>query len=131
MTKSKHDALRKDIEDYKQLLVKYQKLRIEQDILIAELNNQTKLLQSKNDVLNEFHITNDELIKEIDALNLKIEKQKMELGDIHKNYNNLSRNFYDEKGKNLKMKRQQSNLYIWKSAAVFFFFAMLIVDSQN
>lgn len=131
MTKDRHEALRKDIEDYKLLLVKYQTLRIEQEILVSDLERQSNLLKNKNEILNEFRKRNDELIKEIDALNIKIEKQKMELGDLHKDYNSLSRNFYIEKGKVFKMKKGQAQVFLWKGAALFFFCGMLIIGVQN
>lgn len=48
MTKAKHEALRRDIEDYKLLLIKYQNLRIEQEILVYDLERQAKLLKRQS-----------------------------------------------------------------------------------
>src|SRR5258705_7363897 len=49
MSKDKHEALRRDIEDYKLLLIKYQSLRSEQDVLVGDLDREGKLLTSKNE----------------------------------------------------------------------------------
>lgn len=131
MTKSKHEALRKDIEDYKLLLIKYQTLRIEQEILVSDLERQGKLLENKSNVLDEFRKKNEQLLREIDALNIKIEKQEKEIGTLQNDYKRVTRNLYTEKGKVYKMKKDQAEVYLWRGAAVFFFFAMLVVGSQN
>jgi len=127
MTKAKHEALRRDIEDYKLLLIKYQSLRIEQDILISDLERQAKLLESKNDNLSEIRKKVEYLESELTTLRNTIDKQSTTIAEKERIYNNLTRMYYKEKGKNFKMQKQQAEVYIWKGAAIFFFFAMLLL----
>lgn len=131
MTKEKHEALRRDLHDYKLLLAKYQTIRIEQEILIADLERQGKLLENKSEILDDFRKKNEQLLNEIDALNVRIEKQKLELGDLREDYNNLSRAYYTEKAKVYRMQKDQAGVWVWRGLAIFFFFSMLVVGSQN
>ena len=131
MTKDKHEALRRDIDDYRKLLSKYQTLRIEQDILIADLQRQGKSLAEQHKMMVEFRQKNESLVKEIDALQIKIDKQAKDNADLREDYSKLNRSYYTEKGKVYRMKKAQAELYMWRGAAVFFFFAMLVVGSQN
>lgn len=127
MTKAKHEALRRDIEDYKLLLIKYQSLRIEQEILVSDLERQSKLLESKNDNLSELRKRVDYLDSELNSLRNTIEKQSATIAEKERIYGNLSRMYYKEKGKNVRMQKQQAEVYIWRGAAIFFFFAMLLL----
>jgi chromosome segregation ATPase len=127
MTKAKHEALRRDIEDYKLLLIKYQTLRIEQEILVSDLERQAKLLESKNNNLSEIRKKVEYLESELNTLKEKIEKQSVAMVEKEKLYNDLKKMYYKEKGKNVKMQKQQAEVYIWKGAAIFFFFAMLLL----
>jgi hypothetical protein len=131
MSRAKHEALRRDMEDYKLLLTKYQTLRIEQEILISDLERQGQLLANKNDILIEFRKKNEELLKQIDVLNAKVEKQKAEIGGLHEDYNRVNRNLYNEKGKVIRMRKDQTEVYLWRGAAVFFFVSMLIVAAHG
>ena len=131
MTKDKHEALRRDMEDYKMLLAKYQTLRIEQEILIADLQRQGKSLSEQHKLMIEFRNKNELLVKEIDALQIKIDKQSLDNAELREDYSKLNRNYYTEKGKVYRMKKAQAELYIWRGSAVFFFLAMLVVGSQN
>jgi chromosome segregation ATPase len=127
MTKAKHEALRRDIEDYKLLLIKYQTLRIEQEILVSDLERQAKLLESKNDNLSEIRKRVDYLESELNTLREKIEKQSASIAEKEKLYNDLKKMYYKEKAKNVRMQKGQAEVYIWKGAAIFFFFAMLLL----
>lgn len=131
MSKSKHEALRKDIEDYKQLLIKYQSLRIEQDILSADLERQSKLLDNKNEKYVDALKRIDVLENDIVFIRKKIEECTLTNSEKEQAYNSLKRMYYYEKGKRLKMQKQQAQVYIWKTATVFFFLAMLLVGSQT
>ncbi len=131
MSKAKHEALRRDMEDYKLLLAKYQTLRIEQEILISDLERQGKLLANKSDILEEFRKKNEQLLRQIDALNEKVQKQSAEIGGLHNDYNRVNRNLYSEKGKVIRMRKDQAGVWAWRGAAVFFFVSMLIVGAHN
>lgn len=130
MTKAKHEALRRDIEDYKFLLVKYQSLRIEQEILVSDLERQSKLLESKNNNLSEIRKRVDYLESELNTLRNTIEKQSATITEKERMYANLTRMYYKEKSKNVKMQKQQAEVYIWKAGTIFFFVAMLLIGSQ-
>jgi len=130
MTKAKHEALRRDIEDYKLLLIKYQSLRIEQETLVADLDRQSKLLESKAETLDASRKRVDYLESEIATLRIQIEQQQKKIGDMEAVYRNMYRNYYLEKGKVYRMQKGQANLRMWQGAAVFFFLAMLVVGSQ-
>lgn len=131
MTKDKHEALRKDMEDYRLLLRKYQYLRIEQEILISDLQRQGKSLEDQNKLMIEFRRKNELLVKEIDALQIKIDKQTKDNTNLRNDYSRLNRSYYTEKGKVYRMKKAQAELYVWKCGTLFFFGAMLIIGSQN
>lgn len=131
MSKSKHEALRRDIEDYKLLLVKYQSLRIEQEIISADLERQSKILDNRNEKYLDALKHIDYLEKELNYIRNEIESCKLSQSDKEKAYNDLKRMYYKEKGKNVRMQKGQAELYIWKASAIFFFFAMLLVGSQN
>lgn len=131
MSRERHEALRKDIEDFKLLLGKYQALRIEQEVLIKDLVRQGKLLKNNSDLVSEFRKKNEDLMKEIDALNAKLEKQMDQLGDLQEDYKTLSQNYYKEKAKVNRMTKAQTELNVWRGLTVFFFIMMLIAGSQN
>jgi len=130
MTKAKHEALRRDIEDYKILLIKYQSLRIEQETLAADLDRQSKLLESKAENLEASRKRIEFLESEINTLRIQIEQQQKKITEMDAVYKNIYRNYYAEKAKVYRMQKGQANLRVWQGAALFFFFAMLIVGSQ-
>lgn len=131
MSKEKHEALRRDIEDYKLLLIKYQSLRIEQETLTADLERQAKLLESKTETLDAARKRVEYLESEITTLRTQIEQQQQKIAEMDAVYKNIYKNYYAEKGKVYRLKKGQGSVYAWKGAAVFFFVAMLIVGSHN
>ena len=130
MTQAKHEALRRDIEDYKKLLVKYQSLRIEQEILTNDLERQSKLLESRNDKYLDAIKRIGVLEEEVAYVRLETEKKSATIAEKERVYNDLKRMYYVEKGKVYKMKKGQAEVYIWKGLTVFFFVSMLLVGSQ-
>jgi len=131
MSRSKHEALRHDIEDYKLLLVKYQSLRIEQETLTADLERQSKLLNNNNDKYRNALKRIDVLEQDIAYVRKMIEDCNLSKTDKDKSYNALKKMYYNEKGKRVSMQKQQANVYVWKVTTVFFFLAMLLIGSQN
>lgn len=130
MSKEKHEALRRDIEDYKLLLIKYQSLRVEQEILISDLERQSKFLNSKNESLVKAREGIEQLENEVNSLRIIIEKLSTKISELEKNYKNAYRLYYIEKGKVYHMKKGQARLRAWQGITIFFFLAMLIVGSQ-
>lgn len=132
MSKSKHEALRRDIEDYKLLLIKYQSLRIEQEIITADLARQANILDNRNEKYLEAMKRIDVLNKEVDYVRNQVEECNLSMVNKAKAYNDLKRMYYNEKSKNITMKKQQGSVWIWRTSAIFFFFAMLLMaGSQN
>jgi septal ring factor EnvC (AmiA/AmiB activator) len=129
MSKSKHEALRKDIEDFKRLIIKYQSLRNERDILIGDLDRQSKLLESNTEVLDNLRKKVSFLESENASLEIELGKKIEELSKKNEAYGRLAKNYYEEKGKVYSMQKAQAKLYIWEALAIFFAVAMLIVGT--
>jgi exonuclease VII small subunit len=131
MSKAKHEALRRDIDDYKNLLIKYQSLRIEYETLISDLDRQSKLLESKVDALEEGRKRIKYLDDEIETLRIIIQKQSKKITDAE-NSNRVLRKLYEtESAKAYSMKKGQAEVYIWRYTTIFFFCMMLIVGTQG
>lgn len=131
MSKAKHEALRHDMEDYKVLLVKYQSIRVEQEILTADLDRQSKLLNAKNETLVQAQNRIDYLESEANDLRIKIETQSQKITELNQNYRNMDRLYYVEKNKVYHMKKGQTQLYMWRGLTLFFFCAMLVVGTNH
>lgn len=131
LTKSKHDALRKDIEDYKNLLVKYQALRVEFDVTISDLERQTKLSTNTFDQLKK--VTQQVVYLESELATAKEKLDKLAISDreLKKSYASLQKEHYKEKRKVYKLKKQQANVYIWRYAAITAVVFMIIIAANN
>lgn len=131
MSKAKHEALRRDIDDYKNLLVKYQSLRIEQETLTSDLDRQSKLLESKVDDLNEAIRKIKYLEDELETLRIIIQKQSKKITDAENSNRVLRKLYQNETYKVSSMKKGQAEVYIWRYSTIFFFCAMLVVGTQG
>jgi len=131
LTKAKHDALRKDIEDYKILLIKYQSLKVEYDVIISDLERQTKLSSTSFDKLVKSNQQIDYLESELGTIKNKLEVLSASDSELKKAYANLEKQYYKEKRKVYKMKKQQTNVYIWRFTAIFAIICVFIVAGNN
>jgi chromosome segregation ATPase len=131
LTKSKHDALRKDIEDYKNLLIKYQSTKIEYDVLVNDLERQSKLTSSTFDQLKKSNNRVDYLESELATIKDKLEKLAESNSDYKKSYAALEREYYKEKRKVYKLKKQQGGVYVWRGLAIFMTVAFIIIAGEK
>lgn len=131
LTKSKHDALRKDIDDYRNLLIKYQSVKIEYDVVVADLERQTKTSGKTFDELKKANLKIVSLENEVSSLRNEIYDLNSRLSDLDKSYKRLDKMYYTEKGKVHRLKKGQAEVYAWKGAALFFFLCIFIVAGNN
>lgn len=131
MTKAKHDALRKDIEDYKILLIKYQSLKIEYDVTLSDLERQAKLSTSTFDQLKKANTQIDYLESELATVKNKLEILSASNSELKKAYANLEKQYYKEKRKVYRMKKQQAGVYIWRFTTIFAIICVFLVAGNN
>lgn len=131
LTKTKHDALRKDIEDYKNLLIRYQSIKIDYETTLADLERQSKTSEKTFDELKRANIQIASMENEVESLKAKILEMGQKYSELDKSYRHLNGSFYDEKSKVIRMQKGQTQVYIWKGLAVFFFLCIFIVQANN
>ncbi len=131
LTKTKHDALRKDIEDYKILLVKYNSIKIEYDVILNDLERQAKLSTTTFNQLKKANQQIDYLESELATTKNKLEVLSASNDELKKAYANLEKQYYKEKRRVYKMKKQQANVYLWRYAAIFATICVFIVAGNN
>lgn len=124
MTKEKHEALRRDIENYKLLLVEYQKLKTDYEILQVKVETQKRQLDSLD--YNRLVLLEEKI---------KSTQQKIaELNDIIRekdvSYQLLNRSFYKEKNKNTRNVKIKEEAVIWKITSIVFFISIFIAAGQ-
>jgi peptidoglycan hydrolase CwlO-like protein len=124
MTKEKHEALRRDIENYKLLLVEYQKLKIDYEILQIKVETQKKQLDSLD--YNKIVL----LEEKIKSTQQKIAELNNVIRDKDVSYQLLNRSYYKEKNKNIRKVKIKEEAVIWKITTIVFFISIFIVAGQ-
>lgn len=131
MTKDKHEALRRDVEDYKVLLMKYSALREELEMMVSDLERQSKFLSKNKEALMDARRASDKLEDQLNAAQIKIESLETKNTEISKDYSELARGYRKEKAKVIRLQKDNKGLWIWKLLTVFFFLAMLLVGGNS
>lgn len=131
LTKSKHDALRKDIDDYKVLLIKYNSMRLEYEVIFHDLDRQSKLTEKTFGDYKKSVLKIEDLEDANQALRLKLDAINVKYADLSKKYQNLSAMYHNDKYKIIKLKMGLAELWIWRSVSFFSFFSIFVVAANQ